>query len=334
MDPLSQAALGATAPSSVGRGEEVKKAAILGFISGMTPDLDVFIRSSTDPLLFLEYHRQFTHSFAFIPIGGLICALILYQLLAKKRLQLSFARTYLYCTLGYATHALLDSCTTYGTQLLWPFSDVRIAWNTISIIDPVFTIPILTLVILSARRATPWFARVALVWAITYPLIGLVQRDRAAEIGWQLAAERGHEPVRLEAKPSFANLVVWKIVYETEDRFYVDAVRVGLGEPAIFEGATAVKVDVDRDFPWLDHQSQQAEDIERFRWFSNEYIAMDPTTPNKIIDVRYSMIPNEIDALWAIELSPTAGSSDHVRWTTNRDASNDRVNTLWGMLFP
>jgi len=34
---------------------------MLGFLSGMAPDLDILIRSSTDPLLSLEYHRQFTH---------------------------------------------------------------------------------------------------------------------------------------------------------------------------------------------------------------------------------------------------------------------------------
>jgi len=334
MDPLSQAVLGASAPSSFSKGKEVKKAGILGFLAGMSPDLDVLIQSPTDPLLFLEFHRQFTHSLAFVPFGGLICAIVLYYAFAKKRFELSFNRTWLYCTLGYATHALLDACTTYGTQLLWPFSDLRVAWNSISIIDPLYTLPILVLVILSARKATPWFARAAMIWAISYPMIGILQRDRAADVGWQIAADRGHQPVRLEAKPSFANLLVWKIVYETEDQFYVDAVRVGMGKALIFPGAIATKVDLERDFPWLDHQSQQAEDIKRFSWFSNQYIAMDPEVPNKIIDVRYSMIPNEIDALWAIELDPAAASETHVHWRANRDAGNDRVSALWAMLFP
>lgn len=102
------------------------QAGLLGLLCGLAPDLDVLISSSTDPLLPLEYHRQFTHSLIFIPVGGLICALVLYLLFARHR-SLSFGATYLYCTLGYATHALLDSCTTYGTLLLWPFSDMRVA---------------------------------------------------------------------------------------------------------------------------------------------------------------------------------------------------------------
>jgi inner membrane protein len=127
MDPLTQGVLGATLPqATAARGKRVAAAGLLGFLAGMAADLDVFIRSSDDPLLFLEYHRQFTHALIFIPVGGLICALVLHLLLGRKR-GLEFRQSWLYCTLGYATHALLDACTTYGTMLFWPFSDVRIA---------------------------------------------------------------------------------------------------------------------------------------------------------------------------------------------------------------
>ena len=68
--------------------------------------------------------------------------------------------------LGYATHALLDSCTTYGTMLFWPFSDVRIAWNTVSIIDPLFTGPILALVVLAAKKKREFYGRLAVLWAL------------------------------------------------------------------------------------------------------------------------------------------------------------------------
>ena len=47
----------------------------------------------------------------------------------------------MYSTIGYATHGIIDSLTSYGTQLFWPFSNDRFATNTISIIDPLFTLP-------------------------------------------------------------------------------------------------------------------------------------------------------------------------------------------------
>ena len=327
---MTQGALGAALPQAASNSRWVASAGLLGFLAGMAADLDVLIRSSEDPLLFLEYHRQFTHSLIFIPIGGAICALVLHQLLGRRR-GLSLTQSWLFCTLGYATHAVLDSCTTYGTMLLWPFSEQRFAWNTISIIDPLFTLPLLLAVVLAARLRRPVWARVGLAWAIAYMGLGLLQRDAAQDMGHALAAERGHTVLRLEAKPSFANIVVWKVVYETDDAYFVDAVRAGIA-PKVFPGDRVAKLDIARDFPWLDPASQQAMDIERFRWFSNDYIAMDPLHPNRIIDVRYSMIPHQVNALWSIELKPDAADSDHVAYRTDRNANSARVELLWAMI--
>ncbi|MEM7136982.1 MAG: metal-dependent hydrolase, partial [Myxococcota bacterium] len=300
-------------------------------LAGMAPDLDVFIRSSTDPLLFLEYHRQFTHSLLFIPIGGVLCAAILHPLLGRRR-GLSFQLTLLYCTAGYATHALLDACTSYGTLLLWPFSYERFSWNNVSVIDPLFTVPLALLVGLSLGGRSAWWARLGLVWAFLYLGAGVVQRDRAEAFGRALAAQRGHTPQRLEAKPSFGNILLWKVVYETDTEFYVDAVRSGM-ELSLFPGGSATKLVVARDFPWLDPNSQQARDIERFRWFSSDYLAVEPGDPNRITDIRYSLLPNEIRGLWSIELDPDASEQEHVRYVTSRRADSSTLDAFRRMLF-
>lgn len=331
MDPLSQGVLGAAAPNSIAPPEHARLACVLGFLAGMAPDLDVLIRSPEDPLLFLEYHRQFTHALIFIPIGGLICGWLLHRLFAGSR-GLSLKASVIYCTLGYGTHALLDACTTYGTQLLWPFSDQRFAWNSVSVIDPLFTAPMLLLIIVSVWRRRALLARLALAWAVAYPSVGLLQRERATEAGWQLARERGHQPLRLEAKPSFANLLLWKVVYETPDHYHVDAVRAGR-QVRVYPGSSVEKLNVIRDFPWLSPGSQQARDIERFRWFSNGYLAVEPGNPYRITDIRYSMVPNEIQGLWSIELSRGASSEDHVGYVVSRRAEDRKVLAFRAMLF-
>jgi inner membrane protein len=331
VDPLTQGTLGAALPQSLSKPRQAGSAALLGFLAGMAADLDVFIRSSTDPLLFLEYHRQFTHALIFIPVGGALCALVLHALLGRRR-GLSLRQSWVFCTLGYATHAVLDACTTYGTMLLWPFSEQRFAWNTISIIDPLFTLPLLAAVIAAALWRQPALARVGLAWGLAYMALGLAQRESAENMGYALAAERGHQPLRLEAKPSFANILVWKTVYETEDRYHVDAVRATLW-PRVYPGESVLKLDLDRDMPWLDQGSQQARDIERFRWFSNGYIARDPIYANRVMDIRYSLLPNEIVPLWSIELRPEAHREDHALYKVHRDPSPDRARRLWEMLF-
>jgi inner membrane protein len=330
MDPLTQGVLGAALPQAAGRRREALGAGLLGFLAGMAADLDVLIRSPSDPLLFLEYHRQFTHSLVFIPLGGLLCALVLHRLIGHRH-GFSFARSALYCTLGYATHALLDACTTYGTMLFWPFSDARVAWNTVSIIDPLFTLPILALVVLAARRRQPRWAQLALAWAVAYLGLGLVQRNAAEDLGWQLAAARGHHPQRLEAKPSFGNILLWKVVYQDQGQFYVDAVRTGF-RPRFYPGESVARLDLERDLPWLEPGSQQARDVDRFRWFSNGYVARDPQHPNRVIDIRYSLLPNEVAPLWSIELDPAAGASVHAAYITHRGGAGERAGSLWAML--
>ncbi len=327
MDPISQGALGASLSQSLSQRDKIVAAGVLGWLSGMAPDLDIFIRSSTDPILFLEFHRQFTHALSFIPIGALICAGVMHWFVRKR---LSFRESYLFCLLGYATHGLLDACTTYGTQLLWPFSDMRVAWNNVSVVDPLFTLPALALIVFATLRKQPRLARFAMVWAIAYLCLGVVQHERAEAVGRVLAAERGHEPVRLEAKPGFANLLLWKVVYEVDDHYYVDAVRVGWGVN-VYPGEHIQKFDLALHAPWLDHQSQQARDIERFRWFSNDYLAIDDQ--NRIGDVRYSILPNEIKPLWGILLDPHASKEQHVEYFTgHRERSTDKLlNMLLGV---
>ncbi|MCJ2376269.1 metal-dependent hydrolase [Vibrio sp. ZSDZ34] len=331
MDPLTQGVLGASLSQSVSKKQHLVIAGVLGLLAGMAPDLDVLIRSQSDPLLFLEFHRQFTHSLFFIPIGSVLCALVLHPLIAK-RCGLSFKQSWLYCALGFSTHALLDACTTYGTQLFWPLTNERYAWNTVSVIDPLFTLPILLLLVFATLKKIPWMARIAFLWALVYPTLGMIQRDRAEAAGWQLAQERQHEPTQLVAKPSFANILVWKVVYETEDSYYVDAVRAGTSIK-IYPGESVAKLDVDRDFPWLDPNSQQAIDIERFRWFSNGFLAKHPSDEMSIIDVRYSIVPNQLDALWSIKLSPLATADTHVEYNTHRNNTQASRQLLFDMLL-
>jgi len=227
MDPISQAAFGASLSQSFATDKTKQLSALLiGALAGMAPDLDVLINSTDDPLLFLEYHRQFSHSLVFIPFGALLCALIFYPLFKWRKSTLSFAQIYLFSFLGYATHGLMDACTSYGTQLFWPFSNARYAWNMISIIDPLVTVPVIVLITLAAYRKRPAYARAAFAYAVIFLSLGIFQNQRAEQAAYALPEQRGHQVERLQVKPSFANRHLWKIIYEYDGRYYVDAVKL------------------------------------------------------------------------------------------------------------
>lgn len=333
MDPISQAALGAVAPQATA-GKSVRESlgllriGLIGALAGMAPDLDVLIKSSTDPLLQLEYHRQFTHSLIFIPFGAALCALVFWFFL---RQHMSYKQIWLISLLGYGTHGLLDACTTYGTLLLWPFSDARIAWNTISVVDPLFTLPLLFLVVVAALRKSAFAARFGAAWVVFYLCLGGIQEERAAAAAKTLAEQREHVGPLVSAKPSFGNLLLWKTIYEYEGEFWVDAVRAG-SNLTVIEGEKIARLNLEQQFPWLDKASQQAKDVERFRWFSSDYLAVDKQDPLLIVDMRYSHLPNEVKGLWGIRLDPKAAPDQHVKWTTRRSADASRFEQLWAML--
>lgn len=310
MDPISQASLGASLSQSFAKDNSMQfSALVIGALAGMAPDLDILIRSATDPILFLEFHRQFTHSLIFIPIGALLCSLVFYPLMQLRWLQtkwpaakLSFTQIYLFSFLGYATHGLLDACTSYGTQLFWPFSSERFAWNIVSIIDPLFTLPVIFFISLAAYRKKVRYARIAFVYAVLFLSLGVLQYQRAEQAVTALALQRGHQVERVHLKPSFANRHVWKMIYEYDGRYYVDAVKL-LWQTKYITGTSIQKLNVKRDFPWLPEESQQAKDIERFRWFSDGFLAVSTRNSNLIMDVRYSFLPNKINPMWGVEVS-------------------------------
>jgi inner membrane protein len=329
LDPLSQGVLGASLPQSFSNKQNIVFVFIIGFLSGMFPDIDIFFRSNHDPLLFLEFHRQFTHSLIFIPVGGFIFTIIFYGLFFKL-VPFGFLKTWLFATLGYGTHGLLDACTSYGTQLLWPFSSERISWNNISIIDPFFTIPILIFLFLSLIKRKSFWAKIALGWALIYLIIGFVQNHRAEQAAKEIVAQRNHHPVIISVKPSFGNLILWKIIYQHNDFFFIDAVNIG-PKKEIFTGQKIKKFNKSGLSYFNDLGEIQKKDIDRFLWFSQDFVAVNPQNEYELLDIRYSNLPNEIGGLWGIHLTPDL--DEHVKFISNRALQKRDFKKIFNMIF-
>jgi inner membrane protein len=327
MDPLSQGTVGAALAQSSASKKNIFKISVIGFLAGLAPDLDVLIQSSTDPILSLEYHRQFSHSLFFIPFGALIVALLIFPLVKKS---MNLKTVYIASLLGYATHGLLDACTSYGTLLFWPFSNERVTWNNISIIDPLFTIPALILAVTAIKTKKRIFSFFSIGWIIFYLSLGLVQYERALSAANDLAESRGHNPERLTLKPSFGNLILWKSIYQHEQTFYVDAIRT-VRSSTVCLGESIEIFDYQQHLSGLDKESQQARDVERFRWFSQDYLGFDEEK-NLVTDVRYSMLPNKIQPMWGLVIDDQRDTNAHAIWWTGRDLDQSQWDTFIEML--
>ncbi len=329
MDIITQGIAGAILAQSVAKKGETKVAAVVGFLAGMMADADVlFSHSEIDPLLQLQFHRYFSHALIFIPIGGLLAAALLWFPFRK---HLTFNRLYLFCLAAYATSGLLDACTSYGTSLLWPFSDERVAWSIIAIVDPLFSLPLLAFIVFAALKQKPNLARYGLTFALCYFALGFAQQQRAEQAALVLVESRGHSVERIEVKPTMANLILWRTIYESKGVFYVDAVRAGAGEMQVYEGQSTKRFAFEQ-VPALAEDSVQALDIRRFEHFSNDYIALYKVEEKLVVgDVRYAMLPTSIKPLWGIELD-TDQQQLHTPFNNYRDTSSETRQRFIAML--
>ena len=327
MDPVSQGAVGAAFAQSAAKKENIILIGFIGFLAGLAPDLDVLIRSEDDPILFLEYHRQFSHSLFFIPIGSFFVALFIFPFV---RGLMSLSMVYIASFLGYATHGLLDACTSYGTQLFWPFSDQRVTWNNISIVDPIFTVPIVILLAIAITKRKRIFSFIAIGWIIFYLSLGFIQYERTLSAAMDLANSRGHNAERMTLKPSFGNLILWKSIYQHEETYYVDAIRTVRSSTWCL-GESIEMFDYQYHLPSLDKDSQQAKDIERFRWFSQDYLGYDDKN-SLVTDIRYSMIPNQIAPMWGLVIDTEQSIDDHATWWTSRSLDQSQLDLFKEML--
>lgn len=297
-----------------------------GAAGALLPDVDALIRSSTDPLLYAEFHRHFTHSLAFIPIGGLIAAL---PWLLSRRHRADWKRHLAAATAGYATHGVLDAATTYGTLLYWPFSSSRVAWNVISIVDPPFTLLMAIAVAAAAWTRRPAPAAIGLALALGYLAIGSVQQTRALEAQAQVAATRGHMLERGAVFPAFATTIVWRSLYQTGETLHMDRLRVPWFGSATWSDGYAMPLASAADLPpAVVTDPRLLRDFERFVWFTGGWVAH--AGGGEIGDARYSSSTTRFEPVWAIRFQP--GAPVPIEWIDRSAERRVDPRELWDEL--
>jgi inner membrane protein len=291
MDPITQGALGAAmAEATVGK-RAGNKAWLIGALSGMAPDLDVLIRSS-DPLVGILYHRHFTHSLLFVPLGGLLVAL---PFLWREADRSRWRWIVLASVIGLATHAPLDCGTSYGTLYFWPLSDARIALDFLPIIDLLYTVPLLLGVWLARRRADRRWLYAGLAIAHLYAAHCLIQRNRALDVQQALLAERGQvvKDGQRRVNPAPLSNALWRGIAITDDNMIqADFIVVPWrGEPTVVDGPRLPVVTGDVPPGWPDDEDSRRA-VDMMRWFSVGYLAMVPDAElelDLLCDVRLSV---------------------------------------------
>jgi len=225
-------------------------AAAAGGIFALLPDLDyVFI--FWDRLAFIRYHRGFSHSLAAIPLLALAGALA-GRVLGGPRW---FKPLFLLGLVVLASHLLLDLATSYGTQILSPFSRRRFALDWIFIIDLYFT----ALLVMGAGAALAfpvWGPRLGagcLAAAGLYLLVCASYHHQALNLARQGLQDRTSGITTVAALPQPFSPRRWQLIAaspaEIRQAFVLLPYEAVLGCKARGENAAAVTVSSRQAFP-------------------------------------------------------------------------------------
>ena len=287
MDTITQFVLGASV-AGVGLGPRLGWRAILvGGVIATLPDLDSLIPYDS-PLDKMTYHRGFTHS---LIVQTALSPLIASGLIAFfKNRSLSWLRCWLTVWLCLITHSLLDSLTTYGTQLFWPFHvGSPVAFSSVFIIDPLYTILLIIGIIgflsLARKRLSKAvkFCGVLLGLSTLYLGLGmsahLVVQSRAMALP-QL------EGTKIHVQPTPFNILYWQVLAINDKQTFVGATSVLRTCPLIdfktYERFAS-------PFPL---QSRIPQDVKRFEWFTDGFYSYRFTDNGILIsDLRIGFAP-------------------------------------------
>ncbi len=330
MDPITQAVLGASFTRIVRPQVSAGLALSLGGLGGMAADLDVLIRSQSDSLLAIEYHRHFTHSLAFVPVGGLVVSVFLWPFFRKR---IGRRELYTLVTLGFATHGLLDACTSYGTMLFWPFSDERVSWSNIAIVDPVYTGILIMGCLVSLKSKSTKTIKVLFGLSCAYLLLGYAQRISAETIAAAELRRLGQqESFDISAKPTVLNLWLWRVNYSQTGLHCVMAVYNPFWDRAkIYPGSCTKSINLDEAKTIAGEDTRLFRDIRRFHWFSQGVLGEVEGRKNFLSDIRYSVLPNSLEPMWGIEIDPS-NPDKGAQYQITRETNREKFKIFTGML--
>jgi inner membrane protein len=308
------------------------------------PDLDLLYGALQGPFDRLVSHRGITHSLFFGPVVGTLAGWGYWRWLKKRGggIEQKSAGPPLWIALfvlAMLSHPLLDLCTTYGIQLLMPFSRERFALDAIAIVDPAYSLMLVAGLIGSSLtrewRYSAWCSGTALMLTTAYLFFGLRLNGFAeSEARYQLEMA-GIEVTEVHAYPTMLQLPHRRLV-----AFSPSEIRVGfisMWHPCPVQWGSA---------PILENAYTRTLRATRegqiYEWFSGGLLAtrivtVDDRVQVDLVDLRYGYEPDTLAGMWGIRgVFDTDGNlvKPPERYRDRPEVSWENISGLWADAFP
>lgn len=275
MDTVTQITLGAAVGEAVLGKKIGNKAAGWGAVFGVLPDLDVLANPFVSDVQEIILHRGISHSLFFSIVAAPLFGWLLYRRYQKE--DASWRDWSLLVFWVILTHIFIDACTGYGTQVFQPFSNFSLSFNTIFIIDPFYTLPLMTGILTallirrsSNKRKRIWANYIGLGVSSAYLLSGFAIKSHVDTIFEQNFEQQEITVDRYMTTPMPFTEFLWVTYAKSGDTIYA-------GLYSIFDNSS------DIDFQQVDMNTLLIGDyrnqlpIERILWFSQGYYAANQT---------------------------------------------------------
>ncbi len=226
MDSLTQLLLGAAVGYACGGKRLGRPALLIGAVAGTLPDLDfIFSAFAKDDFSYLYHHRGFSHSI----IASITLPVLWAWITTKLRPNWNFVTLYAVYFWGAFTHIWLDSLTTWGTQIFWPAA-LRVAFNTVFIVDPIYTVFLLAGVgvslFLSMHKKRQWVVIAALLLSSLYLVWGIGVKYYLNPKFEAVFSENNIRTNRISTKPTAFNSILWLGVAESDAAYHLTFVSL------------------------------------------------------------------------------------------------------------
>ncbi|MDO6526050.1 metal-dependent hydrolase [Motilimonas sp. 1_MG-2023] len=278
MDSVTQIALGASVAAAIGFKPFGKKVLLTGALLGTLPDMDVLVNYGDDIANYTS-HRGFSHSlFVLTALSGV------FFLLARQYWQSVKEHPwagFLVIWLVLITHPLLDSFTTYGTQIWWPLTSPPVSWSSVFIIDPLYTLPLLVAIIgLAISKRPPRWQKIN-IYALTFSCLYLAAGQFSKwQVQQQLSADEAAGQ-QIFVAPTPFNILAWRVLRYQQDSYAEGFTYVFNSHPIHWQHYRTGR-------QYL-NQYQSAE-LERLEWFSQGLLMFSPLNDQlQVTDLRLGM---------------------------------------------
>lgn len=223
MDTLTHIAIGACVGEVLLGKRLGRRASLIGAFANSVPDLDflaVFWLDTHDNLL---AHRGLTHSFFFAAIATLALAFIFERWFHRRTIH--FKDWFLFFGLQILLHDFLDACNNYGTGWFEPFSHERVAFHTVFVADPFFSIwlgiGLLGIIICKTHQQRRFWSMIGLTFCSLYLVYAFWNKWRI-EQDVRASLEQQHIPYEAYlSTPTQLNNWLWFTAAGNDTGFYV-----------------------------------------------------------------------------------------------------------------